>query len=374
MIRGDDLKRKIIVLLIITVLILNISGCKKVPEVTRYQAQFLELFDTVTTIVGYSEDKETFSEFAQSVYDDLEVYHELYDKYHDYEGVNNIKTINDNAGISPVKVDRKIIDMLLFSRDAYELSDGMVNVAFGAVLEVWHDYREAGTDEPENAEVPPMEILKEKAKHTDINRLIIDEAASTVYLEDPEMRLDVGAIAKGYATEQVALLAMEKGYTNGLLSVGGNVRAIGSKGYGILADKAEGNGVGIEDAWNVGIQNPEKENNENYLYILNLEDLSLVSSGDYERYYTVDGVEYHHIIDPTTLLPGENFTAVSIVTENSGLADALSTAIFNLPYEEGLALIEELEGTEALWVMSDGTMRFSSGFEALIKQQDETTK
>ncbi|MDF2907850.1 MAG: ApbE family lipoprotein [Herbinix sp.] len=374
MIRGDDLKRKIIVLLIITVLILNISGCKKVPEVTRYQAQFLELFDTVTTIVGYSEDKETFSEFAQSVYDDLEVYHELYDKYHDYEGVNNIKTINDNAGISPVKVDRKIIDMLLFSRDAYELSDGMVNVAFGAVLEVWHDYREAGTDEPENAEVPPMEILKEKAKHTDINRLIIDEAASTVYLEDPEMRLDVGAIAKGYATEQVALLAMEMGYTNGLLSVGGNVRAIGSKGYGILADKAEGNGVGIEDAWNVGIQNPEKENNENYLYILNLEDLSLVSSGDYERYYTVDGVEYHHIIDPTTLLPGENFTAVSIVTENSGLADALSTAIFNLPYEEGLALIEELEGTEALWVMSDGTMRFSSGFEALIKQQDETTK
>jgi thiamine biosynthesis lipoprotein len=357
----------------VIVIILNMTACKKEPEQTRYQAQFLELFDTVTTIVGYSENKEIFSEFAQSVYDDLKVYHELYDKYHDYEGVNNIKTINDNAGIAPVVVDRKIIDMLLFGREAYELSDGTVNVAFGAVLEVWHDYREAGTDDPENAEIPPIENLKEKAKHTDISKMIIDESASTVYLEDPEMSLDVGAIAKGYATEQVALLAMGRGYTNGLLSVGGNVRSIGSKGYGVT-DANEGTDVGADDSWNVGIQNPEKESEEKYLYILNLEDLSLVSSGDYERYYTVDGVEYHHIIDPSTLMPAENFTAVSIVTENSGLADALSTAIFNLSYEKGLQLIEDLEGTEALWVMSDGTMRFSSGFEALIKQDEDVDK
>jgi thiamine biosynthesis lipoprotein len=264
--------------------------------------------------------------------------------------------------------------MLLFSREANELSDGMVNVAFGAVLEVWHDYREEGTDDPTIAKVPPMELLQEKAQHTDINKLIIDEAASTVYLEDPEMSLDVGAIAKGYATEAVAQNAMVKGYTNGLLSVGGNVRAIGSKGYSVLEEGDPGEGIGAEDSWNVGIQNPEDESAENYLYILNIENLSLVSSGDYERYYTVDGVEYHHIIDPNTLLPAENFTAVSIVTENSGLADALSTAIFNLPYEKGLQLIEDLEGTEALWVMSDGSQQFSSGFEALIKQETDSAK
>jgi FAD:protein FMN transferase len=362
------LKRRVVVLFMMIILIFNMTACKKEPEITKYQAQFLELFDTATTIVGYAESKESFSEFAQTVHDDLEVYHELYDKYHDYEGVNNIKTINDNAGIAPVVVDRRIIDLLLFSREAYDLSDGMVNVAFGAVLEVWHDYREAGTDDPDNAELPPMEILKEKAKHTDINKVIIDEEASTVYLEDPKMSLDVGAIAKGYATEQVALHAMEKGYNNGLLSVGGNVRAIGSKGYSIKAEKNEGEGIGVEDSWNVGIQNPEKESEEKYLHILNMENLSLVSSGDYERYYTVDGIEYHHIISPTTLMPARNFTAVSIITESSGLADALSTAIFNLPYEKGLQLIEDLEGTEALWVMSDGSERYSSGFEALMKQ------
>jgi thiamine biosynthesis lipoprotein len=349
------LKRKILASLIVTILILNLTACATVKEQTRYQAQFLELFDTVTTIIGYSENKDDFSEFAQMIYDNLKELHELYDKYHDYEGINNIKAINDNAGIQPVKVDQRIIDMLLFSREAYELSGGRVNIAFGSVLEVWHDYREEGTEDPTVAKLPPMELLKEKSQHTDINKMIINEEESTVFLEDPEMSLDVGAIAKGYATERVAQIAIEKGYTNGLLSVGGNVRAIGSR-----AEK--------EKAWNVGIQNPDLESEDQYLYILNLEDLSLVSSGDYERYYTVDGKEYHHIIDPATLMPAEYFTAISIVTKDSGLADALSTSIYNMSYEEGLALIEDLPGTEALWVFKNGDMKYSSGFQALIKE------
>jgi thiamine biosynthesis lipoprotein len=349
------LKRKILASLIVTILILNLTACATVKEQTRYQAQFLELFDTVTTIIGYSENKDDFSEFAQMIYDNLKELHELYDKYHDYEGINNIKAINDNAGIQPVKVDQRIIDMLLFSRKAYELSGGRVNIAFGSVLEVWHDYREEGTEDPTVAKLPPMELLKEKSQHTDINKMIINEEESTVFLEDPEMSLDVGAIAKGYATERVAQIAIEKGYTNGLLSVGGNVRAIGSR-----AEK--------EKAWNVGIQNPDLESEDQYLYILNLEDLSLVSSGDYERYYTVDGKEYHHIIDPATLMPAEYFTAISIVTKDSGLADALSTSIYNMSYEEGLALIEDLPGTEALWVFKNGDMKYSSGFQALIKE------
>ncbi len=331
------------------------SACSVAKEQHRYQAQFLELFDTVTTIIGYSEEEEKFTEFAQLIYDNLKEYHELYDKYNSYEGITNIKTINDNAGIAPVKVDQRIIDLLLFSEEAYQVSEGRVNIAYGAVLEVWHDYREEGTEDPSVAKLPPMKLLKEKAEHTDINKVIINEDELTVYLEDPDMSLDVGAIAKGYATEMVAQIAIEKGYSNGLLSVGGNVRAIGSR-----AEK--------EKAWNVGIQNPDLESEDPYLYILNLEDLSLVSSGDYERYYTVDGIEYHHIIDPETLMPSEYFTAVSIICENSGLADALSTSIYNMSYEEGLQLIEELPNTEALWVLKNGDMKYSSGFEALIKK------
>lgn len=346
--------KKVIATALIAVMIFNLAACIQ-PLNKRFQAQFLELFDTVTTIIGYAKDEASFKEDVQLIYDELESYHKLYDIYNDYEGVNNIKTINDNAGIAPVIADRKIIDLLKFSKEAYKLSGGKVNVAFGAVLAVWHDYREEGIADPTLAKLPPMELLKEKAGHTDIEKLIIDEQAGTVYLEDPKMRLDVGAIAKGYATEQLVRMLEEKGISHILLSVGGNIRAIG--------DREE-----KQREWNVGIQNPDLESDEQYLMITKIADLSLVSSGDYERYYTVDGKEYHHIIDPQTLMPAGYFTAVSILCKDSGMADALSTAIFNMSLEEGQKLIEGMDNTEALWVMTDGKQVYSSGFEKFIKK------
>lgn len=346
--------KKIVSIVVIIVIISNLAACN-LQKNNRYQAQFLELFDTVTTIIGYAKDESTFTGYAQMIHDNLEVYHKLYDIYNDYEGINNVKTINDNAGIAPVKVDQKIIELLKFSKEAYEFSDGKVNIAFGAVLAVWHDYREEGLEDPTIAKLPPMEVLKEKEQHTDINKVVIDEKASTVYLEDPDMRLDVGAIAKGYATERVVKSLEEKGITGILLSVGGNVRSIGSR-----EEK--------QKEWNVGIQNPDRESDEEYLMVTKIVDLSLVSSGDYERYYTVEGKEYHHIIDPQTLMPSQYYTAVSILCKDSGMADALSTIIFNMPLEDGKKLIESLDNTEALWVLKDGELKYSSGFEKFIKK------
>lgn len=336
------------------VIVLNVAGCSK-KEKTKYEASFLELFDTVTQIMAYTDTKEEFTEFAQFIYDNLEEYHQLFDIYNDYDGINNIKTINENAGIKPVKVDRKIIDLLLFAKEAYNITDGMVNVAFGSVLSIWHDYRTEGIDDPEHAELPPMEDLKKASNHTNIDDVIIDEDNSTVYLEDPDMSLDVGAIAKGYAVEAVSDIAFDHGYTNALISVGGNVRAIGDKGDN-------------KGKWNVGVQNPDMDSEEKNLYILNLSDKSLVTSGSYQRYYTVDGKQYHHIIDPSTLMPSEYFTAVTIVCEDSGMADALSTGVYNMSYEDGLKLIESQPDAEALWVFPNGDIKFSSYFKDFIKE------
>lgn len=94
----------------------------------------------------------------------------------------------------------------------------------------------------------------------------------------------------------------------------------------------------------------------------------MVTSGIYERYYTVNGQQYHHIIDPETLMPSAYFVSVSIVCQDSGLADALSTAVFNMPYDQGSELIEKLEGVEAMWVLYDGTEKYSTGFQDLIKE------
>ncbi|MDD4564143.1 MAG: FAD:protein FMN transferase [Eubacteriales bacterium] len=339
--------KKITAVIIALILSINLSACSS-QEKTRYEAEFLMLFDTITQIVGYSESKEEFADQVQMIHDNLEEYHQLYDIYNGYDGINNMKTINDQAGIAPVEVDRRIIDMLLFSKEAYEMSDGKINVAFGAVLKIWHDYRDEGIENPEKAELPPVEMLMEAAKHTDISQLIIDEESATVFLADSGMSLDVGAIAKGYAVEEISKMALDNGLTSALISVGGNVRSIGVK-----ADSGA--------RWTVGIKNPLDVDGKNISRV-ELEDASLVTSGIYERYYTVNGRRYHHIIDPVTLFPAEYFASVSILCPDSGLADALSTSVFTMPFEQGLALIESLPDTEAVWVFHDGEIRYSSNY------------
>lgn len=344
---------------VLALLVLLAAGCGKAGA-TRYQAQFLQLFDTVTTIVGYADTEAQFRKISEQVRQQLEQYHQLYDIYNDYEGVNNIKTINDNAGIAPVTVDQRIIDLLLFARDIHGQTGGKVNVAMGSVLSLWHDYREAGTEDPAEAALPPMELLRNAAEHTSIEAVLINQEASTVYLTDPAMSLDVGAMAKGYAVEQIARQLESEGVTSLLLSVGGNVRAIGGK---IINDDNK------EPFWTIGIQNPDKASDQADLFAVMIEGLSVVSSGVYERYYTVDDIRYHHIIDPETLMPAGRFAQVTLICPDSGLADALSTYIFSLPAEEGHRLIESIDGVEACWVDSAGDIAYSSGFQDYIKEK-----
>ena len=330
------------------------AACSQKPALTRYDAQFLQLFDTVTSVVGYAKDKETFTAYAQELHDELEVYHQLYDIYKEYDGINNLKTINDNAGIAPVVVDQKIIDMLELAKELDVKTNGYFNIAMGSVLSVWDGYRTAGIDDPETAELPPMEKLKEASEHMNIQDVVTDKEASTVYLADPEMSLDVGAIAKGYATEMACRKLEEDGLTNALVSVGGNVRAIGTKDDG--------------SKWKLGIQNPDLSSETKYLHMIAVDDMSLVTSGVYQRYYTVDGVQYHHIVNPDTLMPWFEYDSVSILCKDSGVADALSTAVFNMIQEDGQALIESMDGVEAMWLYPDGSEKYSSGFQAYMEE------
>ena len=333
--------------------LLLLCGCTAAPAKTgetaskRYEATFLTLFDTVTTIVGYAETEADFTATAQAIHDDLLEYHQLYDIYNEYEGMNNLKTVNDHAGEAPVSVDRKIIDLLLFSKDLYTRTGGKVNIAMGSVLSLWHDARELGVQYPDEAALPDRDALERAAAHTDINSIQIDEEKDTVFFSDPEVRLDVGAIAKGYAVQQVCGSAP----TGLLISVGGNVCATGPKPE-------------TGQPWVVGIQNPDAP--EEYLHTIYVEDFSVVTSGDYQRYFTVDGVAYHHIIDPDTLFPADYWRSVTILCPDSGLADALSTALFTLPQQEGQALLDAF-GAQAMWVRPDGSILYSPGFREHIR-------
>lgn len=345
-------KRFFCLITAILVLVSVLCSCTPNKQKNKYTAHSMDYFDTVITITGYENSKEEFDAVANEMLSQFGEYHQLYSIYHRFDGMENLCTINElNDGAHrTVKVDRRIIDMLLYAKEMHTKTSGIMNIAMGSVLSIWHDYRTIGKDNPDKASLPPMDKLTQAANHTDISKMVIDEVNNTVTLTDPEMKLDVGAIAKGYATEQVARYFEEKGISNYVLNVGGNVRTIGTKADG--------------EKWTIGIENP---NGEDYLAYLKLGGESVVTSGSYQRFYYVDGKPYHHIIHPDTLMPATGYLSVSIVCNDSGLGDALSTALFCLPQKEGLALIESIDNAEAMWVTDDGNKTFSSGWKNFEK-------
>ena len=338
------MKRIPALLLILSVLLCGCAGAGE--EQKQYTATFLTVFDTVTTIVGRDVSEESFTEKTQAVHDVLLHYHQLFDIYNEYEGLNNLKTINDHPG-EPVEVEQAVIDLLLDCKAYYALTNGRVNAAMGSVLYLWHEAREDGLNDFAGAYLPDADALTEAAQHTGWDNVVIDDEANTVTLTDPALRLDVGAIAKGWSVQRAAETAPE----GLLISVGGNVCATGPK---------DASGT----PWVVGVQDPD--GGENYLHTLYLTRGSMVTSGDYQRAYMVDGELYHHIIDPDTLYPGKLWRAVTVVCPDSGLADALSTALFLLPVEEGQKLLTQCE-SYAMWVDADGEIFYSEGFEDLIR-------
>ena len=345
-------KRTTALLLLIFTLISVLSSCdSKLPDITPKNKQYYEYFNTVSVIYSYAGDTdEAFLENCNTVEEILRDYHKLFDIYYKYSGINNLKTVNENAGKSPVKVDSRLIDFLEYSKEMYTLTDGAVNIALGSVLKLWHDARDAASISEDLAYVPDMEELEAAMEHTDINNIIIDRENSTVFISDPKLSIDVGAIGKGYATEKARCALIEKGVTSYVLNIGGNISAIGTKVSGA--------------PWRTSIKSPHKAGE--YALTVDLANTSCVTSGDYERYFTIDGVKYHHIIDQITLMPAAYFSSITIITPDSALADALSTALFCMSYEDGLKLASSLEGVDVYWIGTDGTEYMTQGIKDII--------
>ena len=239
-------------------------------------------------------------------------------------------------------VDDKILGMLELAQTMYDTTGGKLNIALGSVLNIWHNYREAALadDNDSNNQLPTQEELDAAAQHCDIANLIIDEDAKTVYLADPAMSLDVGSVGKGYAVEQAAQAAEARGLTSALISVGGNLRAIGTKPGG--------------KPWTAGVENPWADDPA-YIQAVELANGdSLVISGDYQRYFEYEGVRYAHLIDLTTGYPARYVSSVAVLAhaEAGGLADALSTGLFCLPEQTGRTLADR-NGWAVLWMHTD---------------------
>lgn len=349
------MKTKNLILLLICCLVISLTGCNE--QYSRYTYEFIGAFDTTIQFLGYAKsqkDFEAMAEYGQQRFMEL---HKFFDIYNTYEGLNNLKTINDNAGIKPVHVEQEIIDLILLTKKWYSQTNGKCNIALGPMLNIWHEYRNEGKINPEKATLPPITELQNAMQFTDINKVITNEENNTVYLEDKNMRLDVGAVAKGYATELIATELVEQGYDNFVISSGGNVKAVGRP---LIQGR---------NKWGIGIQNPSgnvHDPDEPSLDILYVSNMSVVTSGDYQRTYLVNGKEYHHLIDPITLMPAEFYSAVVVVEENSGFADFMSTTLFLTPFDEGKILAEKM-GVDAVWIFEDGTIEATPGAKEIMK-------
>lgn len=290
------------------------------------------LLDTVVTLTLYgATEGDLDAAFAE-----IRRLNDLLDAYSPFSDLGWLQAA---AGERPVAVSKETMELLTFAKDLYGRTGGYLDVTVGPLIDLW-DIRNGGHYPAEGELSRALGLLG-------MDDLVLDEAKGTAYLMRPGMRVDLGALAKGYIADKVKALLLDRGVESGVIDLGRNILLIGEKPG--------------EAPFSIGIQSPTDAGN--LLRVLSLRDRSLVTSGTYERYFERDGVRYHHVLDPFTGFPADRgLLAVTVLSSSSLWGDGLSTACLLLGVEEGMALIDSLPETEALFVLTDGTVQTTAGF------------
>lgn len=318
-------------------------GCS--PTAERHEATRLDLFDTPTTVIAYTQTEDEFEGLSSLVFSELSRLDGLFDVYDGDSNGNGLAAVNAHAGQRAVKVDSDVMALLKWAKEAAEVTGGVIDASAGQVCYLWQQAREQASIDPEYAAIPSEDAIQEALQHRGMEQLVLDEAAGTAYLTDPEMRLDVGALAKGFAADLVIERLRQEGYSDVMLNLGGNVLTMGHRADG--------------SPWRIGLRDPLKEG---VLTDVPASDCSVVTSGGYERKMEFQGQEYHHIIDLSTGMPANRWAQVSVISKSSAEADLLTTALFILPEEEGRTLLAQFEDASVCYVALDGTMSTTEGW------------
>lgn len=264
---------------------------------------------------------------------------------------SDIYKINQNAGKEPVKVSKDAFNVIKASLHYSEVSNDSFDTTIGALVQLWNIGNE-------NAKVPTQEEVNALLPSVDYKNIVLDEKNSTVMLKNPETKIDLGGIAKGYAADKVVQYLEGQKIEGAIVNLGGNIYTLGTK---------DG-----KTKFNIGIQDPTKPRG-NAIGSITTTNRSVVTSGIYERYIEKDGKIYHHILSPKTGYPVENnLSSVTIISDNSMNCDALSTTAFSLGLEKGLKLIEETPNTEAIFITKDKQIYTTPGLKDSFKLTDSS--
>lgn len=320
-------------LLLITSLFF-LTSCSRTASSVPSVSETGFYFDTVVTITLYGTED---SALIQDCFSKMADYEKLFSRTLEN---SEVWKINHSNG-TPVKLSEETASLIKTALSYCKLSKGRFDITIAPVTDLWNFKGEAAHS------LPDPDQLKEALSHVNYETILFN--GNTITLKDPKAAIDLGGIAKGYIADQLKEFLLSKGITSGLIDLGGNLLTIGTKPDG--------------SSWKLGIRKPFAQNSSELSATIAVNDLALVTSGTYERYFEQDGILYHHILDKTTGYSVNNgLSSVSILSPSAADCDALSTTCFLLGLEEGLALIETLENTEALFILNDGTLHPSSHF------------
>ena len=339
------LKLKNLFFLMLLIFITTLIGCNKNQASTSELLSRTELFmGTVIKIILYDSNDSTILDKAFDRISEIESLVSI------NESGTELDKVNDLAGISPVEVTSTTYEIVEKGLEYSKLSNGGFDITVGPLVKLWN----IGLDD---AKVPTQEEIDSVLPLIDYNLLELNEKDHTIFLKNKGMMIDLGSIAKGYAADEISRILTENNVNSAIIDLGGNIYAHGIKPSG--------------QDWNIGIQNPFSTRGD-IIGVLKVKNKTVVTSGIYERYIEKDGVKYHHLLNPDTGYPFENNIAgVSIITDKSIDADALSTTVFAKGLEEGLKFVETLPSVDAIFITKDNKVYITNGIRDSFTLENE---
>lgn len=305
-------------------------------QIHSYDTRFY-FMDTYIYVQLYEPNKEKAENALKEVGTIYQKYHELTDRYQSYPSIHNLYFIHHNESKEEwISLDKELYELIEISISYKEKSGGLFDIRLGNLTDVWKKAIQEET-------LPSIEELSASKEYQDI---ILENGK----IYNNHANIDLGAVAKGYATKKVGEYLKKIGIDRFVINAGGNVLV--------------GNHYG-KDAYKIGIENPTSKEGDIFIKV-KANNKAVVTSGGYQRFFEIDGKRYHHIINPLTLYPSNHTLSVTVITEDSLKADILSTILFLMDVDAGLSFVEQLEGVEAIWFLSEDEQITSTGFQQYL--------
>jgi thiamine biosynthesis lipoprotein len=333
--------RTLVCFLLLTIL----SSCTFEKE--RIYKKSTIMMDTVITISVVSHSEENAEHAINGAFEEIKRLEALFDFY---SPDSEVSRINKHAGLSRVTVSPEMLTVLETATFVSEKTEGAFDVTTGSLL-VLYDFT--------HGMKPQERAIDEHLQFVDYKAVQIDRKDSSVFLEKSGMVIDLGGIVKGYAADRAVETLKRAGIRSGLVAVAGDIKAFGLKPNG--------------KPWKIGIKDPRAEGEDDIVATLDLKDMAISTSGDYERYFILEGERYHHLLSPTTGYPVNTCQSVSIIAEKGSLADAFATGVFILGPDKGITVIEQM-GFDGLIIDKEGGIRVTANIREKIEFEKTFTE